>query len=79
VTPRAKLHPVDPSLVPFRVGEKVAFREDHVPHGGMYGVIRDIGVDPDGELAFDLAVFDPFVGVTGEETLVTRSRMEDIQ
>ena len=74
-----KLHPIDPSLAPFAVGERVAFKEDHSKHPGKYGSVRAIGLDPDGGFGFDLLVFDPAVGLTGEEKTVFRSTMEDIQ
>lgn len=72
------LHPVDVSLSPFAVGEKVAFREDHADHPGMYGVIQSLGVNESGALAFDLAVHDPASGATDEDA-VYRATMGDLQ
>ena len=72
------LNPVDPSLCPFGVGEKVAFRENHKKHPGMYGVIQQIGVDKKGVLTFDLAVHDPATGATDGDT-VFRANLGDIQ
>lgn len=74
-----RLHPVDASLLPFQVGERVAFREDHETYPGMYGAITAIGVDASGALAFDVNVFDPFVGAPTEDAPVHRARMGDIQ
>jgi len=86
------LHPIDEELTPLRVGETVAFREDHDVHGmqfdnddevserAKYGVITAIGLQPDGTLAFDLNVYDPFHGVDPEADTVTyRATMGEIQ
>lgn len=84
--PKAKLNPIDPSLVPFQVGEKVAFVEDPEKPGyvkaraGLYGVIEEIGLDAKGELRFDLVVIDPFTGEQhGKSKTIYRAGMEDIQ
>jgi hypothetical protein len=72
------LHSISAGLVPFQEGEKVAFREDHTDHPGMYGVIQALGLDDNGDLAFDLAVHDPATGATDEDTIY-RAKMGDIQ
>lgn len=80
MAPKAKLNPIDPSLVPFQVGEKVAFTEDHGKHGAMYGVIEEIGLDSDGALKLDLFVIDPFTGEqAGKTKTIYRAGMEEIQ
>ena len=86
MAPRAKLNPIDPSLVPFQVGEKVAFREDPEQDGyvkaraGLYGIIEEIGLDAEGALKFDLFVIDPFTGGQhGKTKTIYRAGMEDIQ
>ena len=66
-------------LVPFQVGEKVAFREDHPTHAGKYGTVKQIGITEEGNLEFDLIVFDPNVGYTGKEKKIVRATMEEIQ
>jgi hypothetical protein len=76
----ADLSPIDPSLVPFQVNERVAFTEDHPDHPGMYGIVTDIGGDTDGALKFDLFVIDPFTGEQeGTSKIIYRAGMEDIQ
>lgn len=65
-------------LVPFTVGERVAFREDH-DLGGNYGMVKQIGVTLEGNIEFDLQVYDPYVGHTGEEPMIVRATMEEIQ
>jgi hypothetical protein len=74
----SELHPIDSSLTPFTVGEKVAFTEGHPTHPGMYGVVTQIGTDEAGSLTFDLAVHNPFTGVTSEDTTF-RATIGDIQ
>lgn len=75
-----KLHPVDPSLLPFQVGERVAFTEDHKQHGGLYGQIEEIGLDEAGALKFDVTVIDPATSEPHGKTKTTyRAGMEDIQ
>lgn len=82
MAPRAKLNPIDPSLVPFQVGEKVAFHDVHDEEyvEGMYGIVEEMGLDADGNLRLDLAVIDPFTGELkdGKKTIY-RAGMEDIQ
>ena len=79
--PKAKLTPIDPQLVPFQVGEKVAFHDLHDDERveGMYGRIEEIGLDSDGKLALDLAVIDPFTGELKDPPIIYRAGMEDIQ
>lgn len=84
--PRAKLNPIDPSLVPFQVGEKVAFVEDPEKPGyvkaraGLYGVIEEVGLDSDGTLRLDVALIDPASGEhAGKEKTIYRAGLEDIQ
>ncbi len=80
MAPKAKLNPIDPSLVPFQVGEKVAFTEDHKSHAAMYGVIEEIGLDAEGKLMLDLFVVDPSTGgQKGKTKTVYRAGMEEIQ
>ncbi len=82
MAPRAKLNPIDPSLVPFGVGEKLAFKEDHADASvsAMYGIIEAIGIDANGKLQLDLAVVDPFTGELKDGTkTIYRAGMEDIQ
>lgn len=62
--PAPGLHAIDQSLltlVPFNVGERVAFQENHHLHGGKYGVIQAIGF-AEGGIRLDLLVFDPHTG-----------------
>jgi hypothetical protein len=82
----ADLSPIDPSLVPFAVGEKFAF-QDNPDHPGydegraaLYGLIEQIGLDGEGKLAFDLALVDPETGEwAGGTKTIYRAGMEDIQ
>lgn len=80
------LHPIDLALVPFSIGEKVAFHEDPAFPGyseeraGLYGVIEEIGLDEVGALKFDVALFDPGTGsLLGDEKVIYRAGMEEIQ
>jgi hypothetical protein len=82
MAPRAALNPIDLNLVPFQVGEKVAFHDDHSDErvAAKYGLIEAIGLDADGALKFDLAVLDPFTGDhDGGTKTIYRAGMEDIQ
>ena len=76
----ATLHPIDASLVPFQVGEKVAFTENHSDHPGLYGAIETIGINDAGELRFVVVVIDPFTGDhAGDKHIIYEAGMEDIQ
>ena len=77
-TKRAYLEPLPYGLVPFAVGEKVAFREDHGEHPGLYGRVEALGLE-DGAVAFDLLVLDPATGMPIEPEVVRRTTMEEIQ
>lgn len=72
------LEPIPQTSVPFWVGEKVAFREDHADHPGMYGLIETIGV-ADGLIQFDVSVIDPSTGGPVDPPVTRRATMEDIQ
>lgn len=91
-TKLAKLHPVNSELVPFQVGEIVAFREDHATHGatlednggmtgsGKYGAIREIGLNADGDVAFNVVTYDPTNGPpSAEDPANYQATMGEIQ
>ncbi len=91
-TKAAALHPISEELAPFKIGEIIAFREDHATHGatleenggmtasGKYGIIRDIGLDADGNLAFDVTTYDSTQGPPpAEDAANYRATMGEIQ
>jgi hypothetical protein len=73
-------------LVPFNVGERVAFPDiDPGPgnpaqheHAGRYGVIKAIGY-ADGGIRLDLLVFDPNAGVQDADSIIYRATMGELQ
>jgi len=71
------LEPIPQTNVPFWIGEKIAFREDHPDHPGMYGLIQNIGV-ADGIIQFDVTVLDPATNTPATDEL-RRTTMEEIQ
>lgn len=74
-----KLHPVEQSILPLWVGEKVAFREGHPDHPGMYGRIEHLGLDEGGKLMLDLLVIDPSTGSPIKPETVRRTHRGEIQ
>ncbi len=91
-TKLAKLHPINSAMSPFQVGEIVAFREDHATHGatmdgnggmtacGKYGAIREIGLDADGDVAFNVVTYDPINGPpSAEDKADYQATMGEIQ
>jgi len=81
MAPKSKLAPLPPEVpVPLNVGERVALADDHKKHGGMYGVIEAIGIDPtDNSLKLDLRLFDPAAGLTENDNTIYRAAMGEIQ
>ena len=74
------LQPLDSWMLshfPIAEGERVAFREDHPAHPGMYGTVNRIGYQ-DG-VKLQLSVYDPARGLGSEEIAVYLAGMEEIQ
>lgn len=45
----------------------------------MYALVQEVGLLDDGDWALDALVFDPTLGVTGDEKTTYRVRKGDIQ
>ncbi|HEY1249179.1 MAG TPA: hypothetical protein VGE97_09340 [Nitrososphaera sp.] len=72
------LDPIPVGVLPFQVGEKVAFIEDHPVHPKMYGIVTETGIE-DGVFKFWVNVQDPETRLVEDPPVTYLATMEEIQ